>query len=121
MNETSPSTSTTSQPILEVRQITKRFPGVVALNDVSLPFFAGEVHAIVGENGAGKSTLMKIMVGAYIPDEGEIISRAARSPSGIRKRRKRRASASSTRSSTCCQSARWRKISSWGVNQRAMA
>ena len=55
-------------PLLEVRNITKRFPGVVALNDVSLPFMPGEVHAVVGENGAGKSTLMKIMAGAYIPD-----------------------------------------------------
>jgi ABC-type sugar transport system ATPase subunit len=73
MNESPASTATTAQPILEVRQITKRFPGVVALKDVSLPFFAGEVHAIVGENGAGKSTLMKIMVGAYIPDQGEIL------------------------------------------------
>ncbi len=62
-----------AEPILEVRNITKRFPGVVALNDVSVSFVPGEVHAIVGENGAGKSTLMKILVGAYIPDEGEII------------------------------------------------
>jgi ABC-type sugar transport system ATPase subunit len=61
------------QPILEVRNITKSFPGVVALDDVSVEFFPGEVHAIVGENGAGKSTLMKVLVGAYLPDKGEII------------------------------------------------
>jgi len=60
------------QPILEVRNIHKRFPGVYALNDVSVQFMPGEVHAIVGENGAGKSTLMKIMAGAYTPDAGEI-------------------------------------------------
>jgi len=59
-------------PILEVRNISKRFPGVVALDDVSLAFYPGEVHAIVGENGAGKSTLMKILAGAYTPDKGEI-------------------------------------------------
>ena len=59
-------------PLLEVRNITKRFPGVLALDDVSLKFMPGEVHAVVGENGAGKSTLMKIMAGAYIPDSGEI-------------------------------------------------
>ena len=62
-----------SQPLLEVRNITKRFPGVTALDNVSAQFFPGQVHAVVGENGAGKSTLMKILVGAYIPDEGEII------------------------------------------------
>jgi len=61
-----------TQPILEVRSITKRFPGVLALDDVSLQFFPGEVHAVVGENGAGKSTLMKILAGAYVPDSGEI-------------------------------------------------
>jgi ribose transport system ATP-binding protein len=59
-------------PIMEVRNISKRFPGVIALNDVSLDFYPGEVHAVVGENGAGKSTLMKIMAGAYLPDSGEI-------------------------------------------------
>ncbi len=51
------------EPVLEVRNITKHFPGVQALNDVSLKFYAGEVHAVVGENGAGKSTLMKILAG----------------------------------------------------------
>lgn len=61
------------EPILEVRNITKHFPGVQALNDVSLKFYAGEVHAVVGENGAGKSTLMKILAGAYVPDSGEIL------------------------------------------------
>lgn len=63
---------TQSEPLLEVQHITKRFPGVIALDDVSLKFMPGEVHAVVGENGAGKSTLMKIMAGAYIPDAGEI-------------------------------------------------
>jgi ribose transport system ATP-binding protein len=66
-----PETST-AVPLLEVRNITKRFPGVLALDNVSLQFMPGEVHAVVGENGAGKSTLMKIMAGAYIPDSGEI-------------------------------------------------
>ncbi len=60
-------------PVLAVQGITKRFPGVQALDDVSLDFLPGEVHAVVGENGAGKSTLMKIMVGAYLPDGGEIL------------------------------------------------
>lgn len=63
----------TTEPLLEVRNICKRFPGVVALDNVSVQFFPGKVHAVVGENGAGKSTLMKIMAGAYIPDSGEII------------------------------------------------
>jgi ABC-type sugar transport system ATPase subunit len=63
------------QPRLSVRSITKRFPGVTALHDVSLDIAAGEVHAIVGENGAGKSTLMKILSGAITEYDGEIVLR----------------------------------------------
>jgi ribose transport system ATP-binding protein len=59
-------------PFLELRGITRRFPGVVALNSVSLDVRAGEVHALLGENGAGKSTLIKTIAGVYHPDAGEI-------------------------------------------------
>lgn len=60
------------QPILELRSITKKYPGVVALDNVSLCFYRGEVHAIVGENGAGKSTFIKVITGAIEPTLGEI-------------------------------------------------
>ena len=62
----------TTVPVLQVAGISKRFPGVVALDAVSLEVRAGEVVALVGENGAGKSTLMKILAGVYRPDAGEI-------------------------------------------------
>jgi ribose transport system ATP-binding protein len=63
-----------AQPLLlEMRGIVKRFPGVTALQDVSLSLRAGEVLALMGENGAGKSTLMKVLGGAYLPDEGTIL------------------------------------------------
>src|SRR5690606_32935521 len=58
---------------LEMRGITKRFPGVLANNDVNFDVRAGEIHALLGENGAGKSTLMKILFGLYQQDEGEIL------------------------------------------------
>jgi len=61
------------RPILEVRGISKSFPGVRALKNVDLRIRPGEVHALMGENGAGKSTLMKILSGAYRPDSGEIL------------------------------------------------
>ena len=65
MNDTSP-------PILEAHGISKQFPGVKALDDVSLTLRRGKLTALLGENGAGKSTLMNIVAGVLSPDEGEV-------------------------------------------------
>ena len=59
--------------LLEIRHVIKRFPGVVALKDISFNVRRGEIHALVGENGAGKSTLMKVLSGAYVPEEGSFV------------------------------------------------
>ena len=63
------------QPVVQMKNITKTFPGTLANDDVSLSLYAGEIHALLGENGAGKSTLMNILVGLYKQDKGEILIR----------------------------------------------
>jgi general nucleoside transport system ATP-binding protein len=65
--------ATTSPPRLELRQVTKSYPSVVANDQVSLQVLSGSIHAVLGENGAGKSTLMKIIYGSVKPDAGEVV------------------------------------------------
>ena len=61
------------QNIIEMRNITKRFPGIVANDNITFELRRGEIHALLGENGAGKSTLMSILFGMYKADEGQIL------------------------------------------------
>ncbi|WP_332852003.1 sugar ABC transporter ATP-binding protein [Duganella sp. S19_KUP01_CR8] len=60
-------------PVLELRGISKAFPGVQALSGVALNLYPGEVHTLMGQNGAGKSTLIKVLTGVYAPDQGQIL------------------------------------------------
>src|SRR5574340_865144 len=61
--------------VLEAKEITKQFPGVLANDHVNVDLHKGEIHALLGENGAGKTTLMNILYGLYRPDEGRIFVR----------------------------------------------
>ena len=60
-------------PLISMRQITKRFPGVIANNKINLELYPGEIHALLGENGSGKSTILKLLLGIYKKFEGEIL------------------------------------------------
>ena len=61
------------KPVLEIKEIVKTFPGVKALDGVSLSIYKGEIHTLLGENGAGKSTLMNVLNGLYNHDTGKIL------------------------------------------------
>lgn len=58
--------------IIEMLNITKEFPGIIANDDITLKLARGEIHALLGENGAGKSTLMSVLFGMYTPEKGVI-------------------------------------------------
>jgi ribose transport system ATP-binding protein len=62
-----------SEYVVELRNITKRFPGVIAMKNMSIGIRPGEIHGLIGENGAGKSTLIKVLTGVHIPEEGDIL------------------------------------------------
>lgn len=62
-----------SEYVVELKNITKRFPGVVAMRNMSIGIKPGEIHGLIGENGAGKSTLIKVLTGVHIPEEGDIL------------------------------------------------
>ena len=61
--------------VVELKNVTKRFPGVIAMHDMHIQIRPGEIHGLIGENGAGKSTLIKVLTGVHIPEEGEIFVR----------------------------------------------
>ena len=99
------STAVGDAPAVELIDITKPFPGVVANDHISLRAMPGEVLCLLGENGAGKSTLMSILSGLYQPDSGPIRDRWTRCPHRLARERARR-SASAWSTSTSASSRR---------------
>ena len=62
-----------SEYVVELKNVTKKFPGVIAMRDMHIQIRPGEIHGLIGENGAGKSTLIKVLTGVHIPEEGTIL------------------------------------------------
>ena len=106
------------QLLLEMRGITKRFPGVLALSEVDFDVRRGEVHVLVGENDAGKSTLMKILAGVYQRDAGEVIFQGQPVNFTTPVRPRTPASSPSTRNSTRSPISPSPRISSWAAKFR---
>src|SRR4051812_46998780 len=75
MNDGAGAGRASAPPLVVMEGVSKRFPGVLANDDVSIDLRPGEVHALIGENGAGKSTLMRVLYGLYPPDGGRITVR----------------------------------------------
>ena len=93
--------------IVQMAGITKRFPGVLANDQVDLELHKGEIHGLLGENGAGKTTLMNILFGLYQPDAGQILVRGqARDDRLSRRRDPATASAWCTSTSSWCRPSR---------------
>lgn len=112
-----------SDCILEMRGITKEFPGVKALDNVHLRVKAGEIHALCGENGAGKSTLMKVLSGVYPYGAytGDILYKGEVCQFKNIKQSEEAGSSSSTRSWRSSPSFPLRKIFFWAMNRPAAA
>ncbi len=89
--------------VLQAANLDKRYAAVHALRSANLTMRAGEVHALMGTNGAGKSTLVKILTGAVMPDDGEVLLDGMPVPLAIPVRRSRPASRASTKSPTWCR------------------
>ena len=110
-----PSTTVDGRPAIELRGITKRFPGVVANNDITLDIFAGEIHVLLGENGAGKSTLIGILAACNSRMQARFACTDARSRSA--RRPKAWISTSAPFFNTCswCRALQCWKISCWAA------
>ena len=78
-----PKGTTLALPVVEMRNIVKRFPGVIANDRVDFDLRRGEIHALLGENGAGKSTLMNVLAGMYRAESGSILIRSSLDPSMV--------------------------------------
>ena len=108
------------QIIMQMQHITKRFPGVLALDDVNFEAYAGEILALCGENGAGKSTLMKILSGSYPRSayEGKILIEGKECRFTDTEKSERAGIAMIIRRSVCIWTRQWRKIFLWEDGRR---